>query len=89
MTDYLTRLRTYYEVRRFTIFNTSVNIFPNKEISVHELAKAGFQYEGKGDDTVRCAFCKVRLCEWKKSDVPLEEHRRAAPFCSYLKFFEN
>jgi hypothetical protein len=38
-----------------------------------DLAKAGFYYIGFGD-SVECFYCKVRICAWEISDIPIKEH---------------
>ena len=32
-----------------------------------------------------CAFCHVRLSQWKQEDNPFEEHKRWGPSCEYMK----
>ena len=48
------------------------------------LAKAGFFYAGD-IDIVRCAFCKGCLRNWVPEDVPIEEHRKHFPDCSFVR----
>ena len=45
-----------------------------------ELAAAGFYYQGPSD-RVTCYCCKVRLLNWKPTDVPIDEHMRYSPNC--------
>lgn len=49
-----------------------------------DLAKAGFYYYGI-KDIVKCFFCNGSLHNWDINDVPIEEHTRWFPKCSYIK----
>ncbi|QAT90397.1 IAP-3 [Spodoptera exempta nucleopolyhedrovirus] len=48
------------------------------------LARAGFYYLGRGDE-VRCAFCKVEIMNWQSGDDPIQDHKRWAPQCKFIK----
>ena len=48
------------------------------------LSHAGFYYLNR-DDWVECAFCLVRLHNWKQGDQPSIEHQRHSPHCSLIK----
>jgi hypothetical protein len=50
-----------------------------------DLAKAGFYYIGFGD-SVECFYCKVRICAWEISDIPIKEHLKFSPRCLYVNF---
>jgi hypothetical protein len=49
-----------------------------------DLSNAGFYYYGI-KDMVKCFFCNGGLCNWESNDVPIEEHARWFPKCSYLR----
>lgn len=49
-----------------------------------DLVKAGFYYYGIRD-MVKCFFCNGGLSDWDPNDVPIEEHARWYPKCSYLR----
>ena len=67
------------EIRRKTFHN-----WPVKFIDKNYLAAAGFYYTNF-KDVVCCAFCHVRLGQWKQGDSPFEEHNRWSPSCAYMK----
>lgn len=62
--------------------DTFVN-WPVSHKSPHTMASAGFFYLGCGD-VVECAFCHNQLNDWSLEDVPLEEHRKFSPHCSFV-----
>lgn len=84
MADFLTRLRTFYTIKRIGNRKMYVVKFPNKDVKLRELALAGFIFEGDLD-TVRCSFCKVRFFNWTASDVPFQLHKEAMPNCPFVK----
>jgi len=49
-----------------------------------DMARAGFYYSGD-NDTVKCFMCKVCINQWEAFDVPLIEHFKWSPDCTYLK----
>ena len=49
-----------------------------------QFANAGFYYIGVLD-CVMCYHCKITLRNWKLSHNPLEEHKRWAPNCNFIK----
>ena len=49
-----------------------------------ELAKVGFFYYGMSD-IVKCFFCNGAINQWEENDVPIEEHIRWYPNCSYVR----
>ena len=65
-------------VRRKT-FHTWPMEFLDKKL----LAAAGFYYTNF-KDVVCCAFCHVRLGQWKKEDSPFEEQKRWIPYCAFI-----
>lgn len=68
--------------------------WPVKFITHTDMASAGFYYIAHGYDvcdchasycdTVRCAFCGLMLENWEKGDVPMNEHKKWAPSCSFI-----
>lgn len=72
------RLKSEYE--RIKTFETWPVHFPN----VFSFAAAGFYYTGERD-RVRCIFCKIEIEEWDENDNPLDDHRKWAPYCPYLR----
>ncbi|OPL21709.1 hypothetical protein AM593_06116, partial [Mytilus galloprovincialis] len=57
--------------------------YPNTNISVIKLAKAGYYYNGNGDEVV-CYFCKSKNKHWKSTDDPEEIHKEKAPECPFV-----
>ncbi|XP_044740093.1 baculoviral IAP repeat-containing protein 7-like [Chrysoperla carnea] len=55
----------------------------NKQITVKELAEAGFVYEGTEDKTL-CFYCGLGLHEWHEADVAWEQHARWNPRCTFM-----
>lgn len=47
------------------------------------LARAGFYYEGKDDET-RCFSCKGMASHWSGTDDVFEEHWKLSPHCPFL-----
>lgn len=60
------------------------NNWPKPEISVRNLALAGFIYTGR-DDVVICPFCKVEGFRWEVADDPMGDHQRWNPDCPFLR----
>nr|AFS51919.1 inhibitor of apoptosis protein 3 [Dendrolimus kikuchii nucleopolyhedrovirus] len=61
--------------------------WPVARVSAQDMATNGFYYSGASDD-VRCAFCKVELCNWWNIgggggdfDDPSTLHRLVSPKC--------
>jgi len=48
-----------------------------------ELAANGFYFVGPGDK-VRCAFCRLEISHWEKSDGVQDEHRKYNNDCPFL-----
>jgi hypothetical protein len=53
-------------------------------VSTDDLAEAGFYYTGKRD-AVQCFLCSVVVEKWVPGDVPVEEHLKHSPDCSFAK----
>ena len=66
------------EIRRQTFHNWPVE-FLDKNL----LAAAGFRYTNF-KDVVCCAFCHVRLGQWKQEENPFKEHKRWIPSCAFM-----
>ena len=67
------------QIRRQTFEN-----WPVEFLDKNHLAAAGFYYTNF-KDVVCCAFCHVRLGEWKQEDDPFEEHKRWSSSCAFHK----
>lgn len=62
----------------------SMHDYPsNQGPSLLRLAKAGFYYEGNGDELI-CFSCGVRNRNWSYGDSPTEIHKRLSPGCKFL-----
>ncbi|GAV04442.1 hypothetical protein RvY_14716-2 [Ramazzottius varieornatus] len=57
--------------------------WPVTHKSPQVMAGAGFFYLGVRD-AVECAFCHNQLNDWSVGDIPLEEHKKFFPYCSYV-----
>jgi hypothetical protein len=57
--------------------------WPIPYINVREMAANGFYYKGESD-LVKCNFCDIQLGNWEAEDVPIEQHRKYAPYCPHL-----
>ncbi|XP_063445573.1 putative inhibitor of apoptosis [Mytilus trossulus] len=57
--------------------------YPNTNISVIKLAKAGYYYNGNGDEVI-CYFCKSKHKHWKSTDDPKEIHKGKTPECPFV-----
>lgn len=53
-------------------------------VNIFSLARAGFQYTGRGD-VVECFKCKGTLKEWVQDDDPLASHNQYYPSCDFVK----
>jgi len=49
-----------------------------------DLAKAGFFYLNQRDNC-RCAFCGNFVGDWEEGDIPLNEHKKLFPMCSFVR----
>ena len=58
--------------------------WPCRFIDPCEMAKYGFYYFQR-QDFVRCAFCKIEICDWEPHDDVLHEHRRWSSRCPFLR----
>jgi len=53
-------------------------------IRPEDLAKAGFYYLNQRDNC-RCAFCGNFVGDWEEGDIPLNEHKKLFPMCSFVR----
>ena len=53
-------------------------------VNIFALARAGFQYTGRGD-VVECFKCNGTLKEWLEGDDPLASHNQYYPSCDFVK----
>ena len=53
-------------------------------VNIFALARAGFQYTGRGD-VVECFKCNGTLKEWVQDDDPLAAHSQYYPNCEFVK----
>lgn len=54
----------------------------------HDLAEAGFFYEGRMtiyDDCVCCYYCGAGVAMWEEGDDPKLEHIKYSPHCPFAK----
>ncbi|XP_067126109.1 baculoviral IAP repeat-containing protein 7-like isoform X2 [Centruroides vittatus] len=52
-------------------------------IASHKLAKAGFYYNGNGDE-VQCFSCGGKIKGWQPGDVAVRKHRELYPKCNFI-----
>ena len=52
-------------------------------IPAQRYVKVGFYYSGKGDKVI-CPWCNLNLTEWETYDIPMEEHQKHSPYCSFV-----
>ncbi|AAZ67406.1 ihibitor of apoptosis (iap) [Trichoplusia ni single nucleopolyhedrovirus] len=70
-------------------FSNRLKTFDSKEwinpyVLPIELAMNGFYYLGSRDQ-VRCAYCKIEICNWQQEDVVERDHKHYAPQCPFIK----
>lgn len=70
-----------FEHARIQTFNYWPQDLP---VSPDDLAEAGFYYTGDRD-LVRCFHCSVSVDQWVPGDIPVEEHIKHSPDCSFAK----
>ncbi|XP_070537500.1 baculoviral IAP repeat-containing protein 7-like [Ptychodera flava] len=56
----------------------------NAPVLPEDLAKAGFYYAGT-EDKVQCFSCSGILKNWRRGDIPMNEHRYYFPSCKFVK----
>ena len=52
-------------------------------IPAQRYVKAGFYYSGE-EDKVIWPWCNLKLTEWETYDIPVEEHQKHSPYCSFV-----
>lgn len=52
---------------------------------VLKLAEAGFYLTHKNKNMTTCFFCKIELDDWKRDDIPMEEHYKTNPLCHFIQ----
>lgn len=57
--------------------------YPKPHPEIEKMIQAGFYYTGI-DDATSCVSCGLTLDEWKSDEDPMEEHKKASPFCDLL-----
>ena len=67
----------YNRLRSFT------NKFPHDVPFALDLAKFGF-FCLDDHDWVRCAFCGVKIGDFKSTNSVYEKHKKAAPYCPFI-----
>lgn len=70
------------ETNRLKTFQMNPS-WPNNQVDIKKLAKAGFFYAFK-DDNVHCAFCRGQVCRWDRDDDPMAEHARHFTTCPFI-----
>ena len=58
--------------------------YPKAYPDIEKMVQAGFYYTGI-DDATTCVSCGLMLDQWNPGEDPLEEHRKASPFCDLIK----
>ena len=66
-----------------TRINTFVNWPIKCKASPSEFASCGFWYVGVSD-MVQCFHCGIVIKDWLKGNIPLDEHYRQMPGCSFI-----
>lgn len=74
----------------YTNPKTRLKTFENwiYKMDKYDLANAGFFYL-KHKDWCVCYACGNTVGNWEDEDIPFEEHRRSAPYCSFVLIMEN
>lgn len=57
--------------------------YPKDYPNIEKMVQAGFYYTGI-DDATMCVSCGLMLDQWNPNEDPMEEHRKASPFCELL-----
>jgi len=56
--------------------------FPGIEQTSENMAEAGFYW--LYDDFARCFSCELTVSQWEASDIPINEHNRHNPRCTFI-----
>lgn len=82
--DFNKYLKSKQEVREMeNCMRDTFLAYPKTYPDVERMVQAGFYYTGM-EDAVTCVSCGVMLDEWNPNEDPLEEHKKASPFCELL-----
>jgi len=57
--------------------------WPKPYPNIEKMVQAGFYYTGS-DDSAACVSCGVVLDQWNIDDCPINEHKKASPYCNLL-----
>ena len=71
--------RMKYDIIRCSTFST----YPNSSVSAMSLSRAGFYYEGNGDE-VKCFRCGLKWKNWRRNDNPFQIHKDNSSNCAYI-----
>ena len=82
--SFASRLKSFYNISRRGNIKFYVHKFPNANVKIFDLAKAGFIYEDDGD-VVRCCKCKIRIMDWAVDDDPAQVHNASMPACDFVR----
>ncbi|XP_014289989.1 baculoviral IAP repeat-containing protein 5 isoform X2 [Halyomorpha halys] len=63
--------------------------YKNGKCTAKEMAKAGFHVTKSDQQAVTCYFCFKELEGWEKNDDPFTEHKKHAPYCGFVKMFDE
>ncbi|CAH1106757.1 unnamed protein product [Psylliodes chrysocephalus] len=76
--------------RFLELFDHRLKSFENWKgvVSPIDLALAGFHYIDE-EDVVKCFECNIEINKWKPGDVPILDHLKFSPNCSYAKMMES
>ena len=77
--DMTTDERMKYDIIRCSTFST----YPNSDVSAMSLSRAGFYYEGNGDE-VKCFQCGVKWKNWRRNANPRKIHKDNSGNCSHI-----
>uniref|UniRef100_T1GWH2 Uncharacterized protein n=1 Tax=Megaselia scalaris TaxID=36166 RepID=T1GWH2_MEGSC len=75
------------EQHRLESFTTNWPFNNSDSCNVQNMAEAGFYFCGndRENDTAACFVCGKVLDGWESTDVPIDEHRKHAPQCLFVK----
>lgn len=59
-------------------------LYPKTYPNIEKMIQAGFYYTGS-DDATSCVSCGVTMDEWNPNEDPIEEHKKASPFCDLFQ----
>ncbi|GAB1598617.1 hypothetical protein Ahia01_000138900 [Argonauta hians] len=74
----------YSSFKKYSQRFESFRNWPSDKPQKAYLAMAGFFFKDSPDIT-QCFQCGELLNDWKKNDIPMEEHYKFAKHCPYIK----